>query len=635
MQASRALPVPSIKTVVSFSPSLLTPVLLISSAIVLAIGGPFAVGAHERLAAVVLLSMAVIALGAAIIVVRRVVTTEAALVDSHDQVQDREHRLRLMLEATDCSVTVIDRDGVITSQNSAITGLLGRYPFEVTGQPLRSLFGADNEPRIVNWMANAALHGTCLAPRLNLGGIGFPDRWIALNFVNLLDEPTVAGIVVTGRDVSEIVRLEQQEEGLRSRDALTDLPNRARFLQALNRPDQPWSMVALIDLADFGATNREHGEVAGNAVLQVIAHRLRQETREGDLLGRLDGDRFAIALTGDAAETHLPVLLNAVFDRPVAIGDGDVPVRAHCGAALHASADGLAMLTNAEDALERARSSNASLPITWSPVAAEVAAWTPAASDIRVGLQNEEFALHYQPIVSLATGETREVEALLRWNHPTHGLIGPTDVLPLAEECELIQPITWWTIDEACRQGAIWHEQRPQCPMTISVNLSARMLGDEDLAERISLILCRHGFPARFLRLEIVESTMVDDISVAREALERLKAIGVQLALDDFGTGFCSLAYLQQFPIDVIKIDRSFVQGMGTGTQSVEIVRSIIDLARRLNVQTTAEGVETWEQFEQLRAMGSDSAQGFLLARPMTPERIVLASLDRLVPTAA
>jgi diguanylate cyclase (GGDEF)-like protein/PAS domain S-box-containing protein len=635
MQVSRALPVPSRKTVVSLSPSLLTPALLVVGAIGVAIGGPFATAAHERIAALALLTMAVIALGAAVIVVRRVQTGEVALAVAEEQITERDHRQRLLLEATDCSITVIDRDGTITSQNSAITGLIGRYPFEITGQPLRTLFGAENESRIVTWMANAALHGTCLVPRLNLGGIGFADRWIALTFINLLDEPTVAGIVVTARDVSEAVRLEQREEMLRSRDALTDLPNRSEFLKAVARPESSFSLIAIVDLADFGSINREHGEVAGNAILQVVAHRLRQETREGDLLGRLDGDRFAIALTGEAAETHLPILLEAVFERPVTLDAGDISLRAHCGIGIAPANTAAEMLVHAEVALDRARETDSDQPVTWSPVAAEHAAWTPAAADIRVGLQNEEFALHYQPIVTLTSGETREVEALLRWNHPVHGLIGPGDVLPLAEQCDLIQPLTWWTIDEACRQGAIWHQQRPHSPMTISVNLSARMLAEADLAERISLALCRHGFPAQFLRLEIVESTLVDDIDVARDALERLKAIGVQLALDDFGTGFCSLAYLQHFPIDVIKIDRSFVQGMETGTQSVEIVRSIIELARRLHVQTTAEGVETWEQFEQVRGLGSDSAQGYLLARPMAPDRIVLAALDRLVPAAA
>lgn len=632
MQVSRAVPVPSRNVRTSVSASLLTPVLLVLGAVALAVGRPITVS--ERFLAGALVVLAIVALGAAVIIVRKAQATEIALSHANQLVTERDHRQRLLLEAADSSLTVIDRDGLIASQNSGITSLLGKYPFEVTGKPLASLFGEANQTRLIGWMANAALHGTCVVPRLRLDDIGFPDRWVALTFVNLLDEPTVNGIVMTSRDISELVRAEGQISDMRGRDELTGLPNRASILRELGS-GQPANLVAVIDLASFGEINRQQGEGTGNAILQVIAHRLRQETRQDDLVGRLDGDRFVVALRGESAGAHLPTLLDAVFGRPIALGTGDLLVAADCGACLIADDGAAVALNNAERALETAQAGVAPSPVMWSPVAVEQAAWSPAASDIRVGLQNDEFVLHYQPIVTVETGETREVEALLRWNHPDHGLIGPADILPLAESCDLIQPLTWWTIEEACRQGALWLAERPASPMTISVNLSARMLGEDDLAERISLALCRHGLPARFLRLEIVESTLVADLGAATQALRRLKAIGIQLALDDFGTGFCSLAYLQHFPIDVIKIDRSFVQSMSESVQSCEIVRSIIELARRLHVQTTAEGVETWEQFEHLRRLGSDRAQGFLLARPLSPDRIVLASLDRLVDSAA
>ena len=450
-------------------------------------------------------------------------------------------------------------------------------------------------------------------------------RYLVLTMTNRLDDPDINGIVVTTEDVSALVDTRVALDRANTLDPLTDIANRAFFRSGLRDRlerglGRPAMTLAVIDLVGFREINEAHGSEAADAILRVVGHRLATATTDDDLVGRLDGDRLGLLLSGTDSDRWLTALLGATFDRPVAVGERDIPISGHTGYCLVPSdlaIDADRLIAQAETALGEARTTASAEPVQYGESKPASDTWVPASFDVALAIARAEFALHYQPIVTLDRCDIVEMEALLRWNHPTHGEISPLRFLPLIETTDLICPLSWWVIEEACRQGSLWMRDRANRPLTMSVNLSARMFHEPDLIERLSLILCEQSFPAQLLRLEIVESVLIDDIPRATTLLNRLKVIGVQLAIDDFGTGFSSLAYLQHFPVDVIKIDRAFVREMTENLQSAEIVRSIVDLARRLNIETTSEGIETIAQLDKLRELGSARGQGFLFSRPM------------------
>jgi len=243
--------------------------------------------------------------------------------------------------------------------------------------------------------------------------------------------------------------------------------------------------------------------------------------------------------------------------------------------------------------------------------------------ELRDAIERGELELHYQPIVSAATGAATGFEALVRWWHPRRGLVPPGEFIPLAEESGLILPLGAWVLEDACRQAQLWAETLPgTCDRVVSVNLSPRQFRQPDLVEQVSAVLVRTGLPADRLCVEVTEGVMVDDVEAAIQTLHRLKALGVWVAIDDFGTGYSSLSYLKRFPIDYVKIDRAFIRGLGEQTVDSEIVRSVIRLAAAIGIQAVAEGVETPEQLRELRKLECPLVQGFLIARPDRPAKL-------------
>jgi EAL domain-containing protein (putative c-di-GMP-specific phosphodiesterase class I) len=238
-------------------------------------------------------------------------------------------------------------------------------------------------------------------------------------------------------------------------------------------------------------------------------------------------------------------------------------------------------------------------------------------NDLRRAIDRDEFTLHYQPILQIATGQIRGLEALVRWQHPERGLIAPGDFIPVAEETGLILPIGRWVLQEGCRQAAAWHEMFPENPVDISINLSGRQFSQADLVEQVVSVLRQTKLPARHLILEITESVVMENPESTITMLKRLKELGIKINIDDFGTGYSSLAYLQRFPVDTMKIDRSFIARMGQDPENAEIVRTIVALAHNLNMKVTAEGIESAEQLDQLRHLDCENAQGYFLSRPL------------------
>ena len=417
-------------------------------------------------------------------------------------------------------------------------------------------------------------------------------------------------------------------------DVLTNLPNRARFLERLGRAlerSQPGSLAVLfLDLDNFKFVNDSLGHEAGDHLLVQVAARLQGCIRPGDTLARLGGDEFTILLQDIHGASEAAAVMERVLAQlqaPIHLGGQDVFVTTSAGIAINdaETCEPEEMLRAADIAMYRAKTDGkARYTVFNTTMAAPAVERLELESDLRQAIARGELRLHYQPIVELSTGRVSEVEALLRWAHPRRGLVPPDAFIPLAEETGLIVPIGQWVLEEACRQARAWRRQFPgQAPLVMSVNVSARQLQQPDLVAMVSRTLRDTGLHPGNLKLEITESVAMQDAESTIGTLRGLADLGVQLAIDDFGTGYSSLAYLNRFPIDVIKIDRSFVTKLGSDGENATVVRGIIALARALDLRVTAEGIETVEQAEELSALQCEFGQGYYFGKPQPPQALV------------
>ena len=426
----------------------------------------------------------------------------------------------------------------------------------------------------------------------------------------------------------ENARLYEQVRHQAFHDPLTRLANRTLFRErlehALTRTTRGLRSVAVlfVDLDDFKTVNDSRGHSVGDALLIAAGERLVAALRPGDTVARLGGDEFAILIEDidDPREAVAPAeRILAAFSVPFVIGAGELFVGASIGIAIGSAGERTTdeLLRNADFAMYQAKSLGKARHAMFEPRMRDAAVERlELATSLRHALDRDEFILHYQPIVDLRTGATRGMEALIRWNHPERGLMLPGDFIGLAEETGLIVPVGRWVLREACRQARIWQDAFPSDPpMTMSVNLSPRQISDPRLVPGIAEALRDADLGAESLTLEITESVLMADGGGTIKKLEAIRRLGVRLAIDDFGTGYSSLSYLQRFPIDVLKIDRAFVDAIG-GAEGNALVRSIVDISRTLHLQIVAEGVERPEQPEQLIALDCDLGQGYLMNRP-------------------
>lgn len=416
-------------------------------------------------------------------------------------------------------------------------------------------------------------------------------------------------------------------------DSLTGLANRALFRDrvehALSRGARGERIaVVMLDLDDFKGVNDTLGHLEGDRLLEIVADRLRKATRGCDTIARIGGDEFAVLLEG------VPTIDDAmrVVDRiteslrpPIALQGREVAVGASLGVA-HARGEENVdeLLRNADVAMYRAKDDGKGRHAIFEPAMyAALLERLELASDLRNALERGQLHVLYQPIVELESGELTGVEALVRWQHPTQDMSSPASFIPLAEETGLIVPIGRWVLGEACRQGRRWQLASPHGKaLTVSVNVSARQLVDPCFARDVAAALAESQFPAERLILEITESTLMADSPDAVVRLHELKALGVRLAIDDFGTGYCSLSYLQRFPLDILKIDKTFIAQMTSNGNDAALASTIVALATTLKLFTVAEGVEDAGQRAQLLALGCDHGQGFLFARPVVADAI-------------
>ncbi|MBV9484812.1 MAG: EAL domain-containing protein [Frankiaceae bacterium] len=414
-------------------------------------------------------------------------------------------------------------------------------------------------------------------------------------------------------------------------DPLTELANRLQLAERIDgavgalHSDSAGIALLLLDLDGFKAVNDSFGHAVGDELLKMVARRLRASVRPTDVAARLGGDEFAVLLERvgyGQAEAAAHRVLQALND-PFVLSRSTVAISASIGL-VHATDSRASqdLLRDADVAMYRAKAEGKNRIVGFEPsMQARVLRRLQLESDLRRGLDEREFVLHYQPLVELATGMMVGVEALVRWNHPDRGLLPPSEFIEIAEDTGLIVPLGRWVIEQATRDAAGWISAADN-QMSVSVNLSPRQLHDPELVATTAYALADANLPASCLTIEITENLLLKDTELAKSRLAALRSLGIKVAVDDFGTGYSSLAYLDRYPVDILKIDRTFVDPLGQSDKHAALVRSILDLAAALEIDTVAEGVENDAQRDILRSLGCSRAQGYYFARPLPAEEL-------------
>jgi diguanylate cyclase (GGDEF)-like protein len=410
-------------------------------------------------------------------------------------------------------------------------------------------------------------------------------------------------------------------------DTLTELPNRLlfqeRLRQAILQARRSGMQVALlyVDLDRFKLVNDTLGHAGGDLLLRQVAQRLRNCLREADTLARMSGDEFTVIATGLRDPRHASVVAESLLKalrNPFEVEKQELFVSASVGISLYPQ-DGLdadTLQRNADYAMYRAKSGGKNRFEFFLPEMRDsLSRRLEVETHLRRALERREFSVHYQPQFDLQTGRMVAHEALIRWNNPKLGAVGPDQFIPVAEENGLIVPIGTWVLQEACRQTAVWRQSG--YPLKgIAVNVSAVQFGRSDFVDTVAEVLRSTGLPPQFLELELTERIVIRDVRESAQKMKQLRSLGVQISVDDFGAGYSSLSYLQRLPIDVLKLDRSFVEESQASGGNRSLVRGIVSLAHSLGIRVTAEGVETEEQLDLVHQSGCDKAQGYLLGRP-------------------
>jgi diguanylate cyclase (GGDEF)-like protein/PAS domain S-box-containing protein len=540
----------------------------------------------------------------------------------------KEQRFRLLVQNSTDVVTITEPDGTIKYISPAVSRVLGSEPAPMVGTNIAHRVHPEDRAAIAANVAHVvARPGNSATYHSRLAHADGSYRTLEIISVNLIDEPSVAGVISNSRDVTETVQAHERLSYEATHDVLTGLANRALFGErvaagvARAGADRPLSIV-LIDLDDFKTVNDTLGHATGDGLLVAVAERMRSAVRPTDTVARLGGDEFAIlfeGLGGEAVDRVLERIADALAV-PVDVEGNLLAVRASFGVVDGNGGDDAGnLLRQADIAMYEAKERGDGGYQRYRPgTEARGAERNRLATALLTALQEDELVLHYQPVVTLPEGRLIGVEALVRWEHPTRGLLGPGEFIPGAEQTGLIVPLGRWVLREACRQAAEWsRELGERAPAGISVNASARQLQEPSFAADVAAALRDTGLAAGRLTIEITESTAVGG-GATQETLRALRALGVRLALDDFGTGASTLSLLANCPVDQIKLDRSFAPEPGPDL----IANAVLQLARAMGVEAVAEGVETPAQAEKLRSLGYDRAQGFHFARPMSAREL-------------
>jgi diguanylate cyclase (GGDEF)-like protein/PAS domain S-box-containing protein len=560
--------------------------------------------------------------------------------------QKSEARFAALVQNSSDVILLVDPSGVVRYETPSVERILEYPTSELAGTRLAELVEPNDELRLADLVGRAKARPGVTGPaeirlRKKSGGWLFME----VTVTNLLDNPDLGGLVFTLRDVHERKLLEERLSYQAFHDPLTGLANRALLADRLahaivvsRRVGRPLALL-LLDLDNFKAVNDSLGHAAGDQVLVEVGRRTQSSVREGDTAARLGGDEFAVLLEdidGEEMAVEVTTRLSRALRAPLNIDGNEVFVTASIGIVVTRDRGETAsdMFRNADVAMYAAkRHDKGRFRLFEADMRQTALSRIELEADLRHALERAELVLHFQPMVRLATGVIVGGEALLRWQHPRRGLLSPGAFIPLAEETDLIVPIGRWVLEEACGYAAAWPAgSATEGALRVSVNLSGRQLQGPVLVDEVREALRTSGLPPERLILEVTESLPLLETPIMAARLRELRALGVSLAIDDFGTGYSSLSYLRLLPMDILKIDRSFVDGIEGEGRGSPLLRGIVDLAKAMQLKVTAEGIETEAQAVALREFGCDFAQGFLFARPLEAEafRLLIEGNERL-----
>jgi diguanylate cyclase (GGDEF)-like protein/PAS domain S-box-containing protein len=543
------------------------------------------------------------------------------------------HRLGAIIDASPVAIVELDRSGRVQLWNPAAERIYGWQPQEVLGRPhpasLESGWPAV-QPTAARGQGQATARvelrqhrrdGTPIEVELSTAPLQTPSG-----------EP--AGMIGVAADITDRKRLAEQLRHQALHDPLTDLANRALFQDrlehALARLDRHDGLLAvlLLDLDGFKTVNDTLGHQIGDQLLALVAERLRTNVRPADTIARLGGDEFVVLVEDASGPTDAVAatqrLLGALAT-PISVASRDIQVRASVGIAIATpGAHPSDLVRDADVAMYQAKVEGGSSFRIFDPsMRAAVMDRAELETDLRQALDRDQFRLRYQPIVDLQSGRISGLEALVRWQHPTRGLLAPGSFISLAEETGLLVPIGAWVLHRACQQTRSWQAAIPGYQqLSISVNLSAVQLAQPHLAAQIAQTLATTGLEARHLTLELTESLLIADVDTTAITLAELDRLGVRLAIDDFGTGYSSLAYLRRLPVDVLKIDKAFVDEVASSPDAAALAQAIINLAITFGLTTVAEGIEQLDQLQRLRELGCQHGQGYYFAKPLDDQQL-------------
>jgi diguanylate cyclase (GGDEF)-like protein/PAS domain S-box-containing protein len=550
-----------------------------------------------------------------------------------EQKELADTRFMALVQHSSDTTLVIGPGMVVLYASPALNTLIGRTPQDVVGRKANTIVHPDDRPVVESQIASRLRAKPVTDPiQFRLEHKDGSWRYVEAVVSDLRDNPSVAGYVANVRDITERKLAEDLLAHQALHDPLTGLPNRTLILdraeQMIARARREHEPVAalFIDLDDFKNVNDTFGHKTGDAILREVANRLSSALRASDTVGRLGGDEFVVLVEGTSSASRPEFMagrLQLVLREPFRIPgfEGTVTLSASVGVATGDRESAQNLLRDADVALYQAKSLGKDGCVTFEPgMQAVVAGRLELEMELHSALDNRQFYLVYQPIIDLEDLTPCGVEALLRWHHPTRLVVMPDEFIPLLEESGLILEVGRWVLSEACRQAAAWH--RKGMSLTVSVNTSIRQLEADIFVTDVRQALTESGLLPHLLVIELTETAIMRDPESVVHRLRALKQLGVQIAVDDFGTGYSSLAYLQEFPIDSLKIDRSFVAALTHSSESSALIHTLVELGRAIGLETIAEGIEDESQLYKLQDELCNRGQGYLFSRPMAPAAV-------------
>jgi diguanylate cyclase (GGDEF)-like protein/PAS domain S-box-containing protein len=559
-----------------------------------------------------------------------------------------QERFRAMVEHSSDVVSLIDTDGTIAYLSDSSLRVFGHDGQALLDSRFGELLDEPSRVRLaatITEVAQQPLGAAVVELRLLHGDGGW--RQIETTVTNLLAEPAVSALVLNSRDVSERRLLENQLTHQAFHDPLTGLANRALFSDrvqhAVQRCPQSDGTVAVLflDLDGFKEVNDSLGHASGDALLVAVAERISDCVAPADTIARLGGDEFAVLVEGATSAGAVVETAGRIREAlltAIQIGGHDLFVAASIGIASAGPDTDTAdqLIRNADLAMYQAKDRADGEPVIYDPsMHASLLDRLQLEADLRTAIRENTLHVHYQPTFTLDTGALVAVEALVRWDHPERGAVPPVDFIPIAEQTGLIHDLGRFVLREACEQGQRWRALAPGRPIAVAVNISGRQMQRAGFHEEVRQVLAETGLPAEHLVLEMTESVLMDDTDASLRTLQSLKALGIRIAIDDFGTGYSSLSYLHRFPVDILKIDRSFVERLSATNGQESLVHSIVQLGQTLQLETIAEGIEDHGQLLALRRLGADMAQGYHFGRPGHADAVTEQLLERMTGEAA